>query len=79
MKKVNFIVVIALITTFFTACGPSETQKKAEEEKVKREADSIKASIKADIASEMDSLKSENKNSDSLVKEEKTSKPNKNK
>jgi hypothetical protein len=72
MKKVSILFVTTLMSTFFTSCGPSETERKAEEEKVKHEADSIKASIKADIASEMDSLKSENKNSDSLVKEEKT-------
>lgn len=72
MKKINSLFILVLVTALFTSCGPSETEKKAEEEKVKHEADSIKASIKADIASEMDSLKSENKNSDSLVKEEKT-------
>lgn len=72
MKKVSAILILTVIATFFSSCGPSETERKAEEEKVKHEADSIKASIKADIASEMDSLKSENKNSDSLVKEEKT-------
>ena len=72
MKKGSNILIVTIMAAFLASCGPSETEKKAEEEKVKREADSIKASIKADIASEMDSLKNENKNSDSLVKEEKT-------
>jgi len=70
MKKVVSLVIIALITTIFTSCGPSEASKKAEEEKMKIEADSIKNSIKQDIASEMDSLKKDNKTSDSLVKVE---------
>ena len=70
MKKVVSLVVV-LITMFFTSCGPSEATKKAEEEKAKIEADSIKNSIKQDIASEMDSLKKDNKASDSLVKVEK--------
>ena len=68
MKKVVSLVIIAL---FFTSCGPSEAAKKAEEEKARIEADSIKNSIKEDIASEMDSLKKDNKASDSLVKVEK--------
>ena len=68
MKKIVLIIISILIAAFFIGCGPSETQKKLEEEKVKHEADSIKNSIKEDIASEMDSLKKENKKSDSLVK-----------
>ncbi len=71
MKKVSTILILSVMTTFFTACGPSETERKVEEEKTKHEADSIKASIKEDIASEMDSLKKDSKTSDSLVKEKK--------
>ncbi len=71
MKKVVSLVAVTLITLFFTSCGPSEAAKKAEEEKARIEADSIKNSIKQDIASEMDSLKKDNKTSDSLVKVEK--------
>ena len=71
MKKLVPIALFTLMAAFFVGCGPSETDKKLEEEKVKREADSIKNSIKEDIASEMDSLKKENKGSDSLVKIEK--------
>jgi len=71
MKKVTTILMLSVMATFFTACGPSETEKKAEQEKVQHEADSIKTSIKEDIASEMDSLKKDNKTSDSLVKEKK--------
>jgi hypothetical protein len=71
MKKVSTILILSVMTTFFAACGPSETEKKAEEEKAQHEADSIKTSIKEDIASEMDSLKKDNKTSDSLVKEKK--------
>lgn len=71
MKKVISLVVVALITSFFISCGPSEASKRAEEEKMRREADSTKNSIKEDIASEMDSLKKDNKVSDSLVKVEK--------
>ncbi len=70
-KRISVVLFISIMATFFAACGPSETEKKAEEEKVKHEADSIKASIKEDIASEMDSLKKDNKTSDSLVKEKK--------
>ena len=68
MKRVGVLFITGLIGAFFTCCGPSESEKRAEEEKVKHEADSIKASIKADIVSEMDTSKSENKNSDSIVK-----------
>ena len=71
MKKIVSLVIIALITSFFISCGPSEASKRAEEEKIQREADSTKNSIKQDIASEMDSLKKDNKASDSLVKVEK--------
>jgi len=70
MKKTISIVLIALMTGFFMSCGQSEASKKAEEEKMKMEADSIKNTIKEDIASEMDSLKKDNKKSDSLVKVE---------
>ena len=56
--------------SFLMSCGQSEASKKADEEKAKIEADSIKNSIKQDIASEMDSLKKDNKTSDSLVKVE---------
>jgi hypothetical protein len=69
--KVSSILILSVMATFFSACGPSETERKVEEEKVKHEADSIKASIKEDIASEMDSLKKDYKTSDSLVKEKK--------
>jgi hypothetical protein len=71
MKKVVFLVTVALMAMFFNSCGPSEASKRAEEEKMKTEADSIKNSIKQDIASEMDSLKKDSKASDSLVKIEK--------
>ncbi|HXD92668.1 MAG TPA: hypothetical protein VNX01_05605 [Bacteroidia bacterium] len=71
MKKIVSLVIIALITSFFISCGPSEANKKAEEEKMKTEADSIKNSIKQEIASDMDSLKKDSKVSDSLVKIEK--------
>jgi len=71
MKKVVSLVVVTLITSFFISCGPSEANKKAEEEKAQREADSTKNSIKEDIASSIDSLKQDNKSSDSLVKVEK--------
>ncbi|MEO8761992.1 MAG: hypothetical protein ABI388_10970 [Bacteroidia bacterium] len=70
MKKVGSVVIFALMTIVFAACGQSEANKKAEEEKMQIEADSIKNSIKEDIASEMDSLKKDNKKSDSLVKVE---------
>jgi hypothetical protein len=71
MKKVISLLIVVLTTTFFISCGPSEASKKADEEKAQREADSTKNSIKEDIASEMDSLKKDNKVSDSLVKVEK--------
>jgi Na+-translocating ferredoxin:NAD+ oxidoreductase RnfG subunit len=71
MKKAIAILILSVVTAFFTACGPSETERKVEEEKTKHEADSIKESIKEDIASEMDSLKKDNKTSDSLMKEKK--------
>ena len=71
MKRGGNLFMTAVMVAFLASCGPSEIEKKAQEEKVKHEADSIKTSIKEDIASEMDSLKRGNKSSDSLVKEEK--------
>jgi ABC-type Fe3+-citrate transport system substrate-binding protein len=71
MKKIVFIATITCVSVLFSSCGPSEANKKAEEEKIKMEADSIKNTIKEDIASEMDSLKKDNKTSDSLLKVEK--------
>lgn len=71
MKKVFFSITFILTASFFVACGPSEASKQAEEERIRLEADSIKNTIKEDIASEMDSLKKDNKASDSLVKVEK--------
>jgi hypothetical protein len=71
MKKGSALLIVCVIAIFF-ACGPSETERKAEEEKAKRQEDSTKTTIKEEIASQMDSLKRDNKTSDSLVKEEKT-------
>ncbi len=72
MKKVTYIASLILTAAFFASCGPSEATQKAEEDKLRMEADSTKNSIKEDIASQMDSLKKDNsKTSDSLVKVEK--------
>lgn len=71
IKKISSLFTVFLMVFFFS-CGQSETEKKAEEEKTKHEADSIKANTKAVVASGLDSLNSQNKNADSLVKEEKT-------
>jgi len=70
MKKVVSILIMTLTMSFLTSCGQSEASKKAEEEKMKKEADSTKNSIKEDIASQMDSLKKDSKKEDSLVKVE---------
>ncbi|MHB8261040.1 MAG: hypothetical protein ACYDCN_09710 [Bacteroidia bacterium] len=70
MKKIKVVFMMLTLTAFFAACGQSETERKTKEEE-KREDSLTKATIKQDIASEMDSLKKDKKTSDSLVKEEK--------
>ena len=69
MKKVSLIAVCVLMTSILSSCGQSEEARKAEEERLRIEADSTKNSIKQDIASQMDSLKKPN-GEDSLVKVE---------
>ena len=69
MKKVSLIAVFVLVAGMFSSCGQSEEARKAEEARLKMEADSTKNSIKQDIASQMDSLKKPN-GEDSLVKVE---------
>lgn len=70
MKKIKVAFMMLTVIAIFAACGQSETEKK-EKEAEKREDSLAKATIKKDIASEMDSLKKDNKTSDSLVKEKK--------
>ena len=69
-KQVSIGISISFFVFLMTACGPSEASKKAEAERLQIEADSTKNKINQDIASEMDSLKKDNKVSDSLVKVE---------
>lgn len=76
MTKVGLIAGFLMVAGTFCSCGPSEEARKAEEERLKIEADSTKNSIKQDIASQMDSLK-KNGGEDSLVKMGEKSKSNK--
>jgi hypothetical protein len=50
MKKVLFIAVVALATTF-VACGPSAEEKAKLEENAKRQADSIAKALEASLSS----------------------------
>ncbi len=55
MKKVlSILAVAALTTSMFVACGPSEEQKKKDEENAKRIADSLGNAISASINAAVD-------------------------
>ena len=55
MKKVLSIIALAALTTsMFVACGPSEAEKKKQEEDAKRVADSLATAIQNSISMAVD-------------------------
>jgi len=67
MKKLFNLILFAACASVLVSCGPSEEERKKQEEETIRFADSLKNAVKSDIAAGMDSLKRED-TKDSLVK-----------
>lgn len=70
MKKLLVAIFIGVISAGVVSCGPSEEEKRKQEEEVKRYADSVSNAVKQDVATAMDSLKNKTGKTDSLVKVE---------